>query len=160
VRDLPRPTDDGLFRIMLKPCTAEVLRHLLDTEVPFVWVVGHYPHKYVEWWQCHLPLSKSGVASTLEVRGLYFDLLLPTSEFLTRLSDFDGLVVHQMRRKVPNTLTIEGLDERNRTRILVQNGLAASFYLPHARECASFATVERGAIEKVLSNEVIRSLAY
>jgi hypothetical protein len=31
---------------MLRPCTAEVLQHLLDPEVPFVWVVGHYPHKY------------------------------------------------------------------------------------------------------------------
>jgi hypothetical protein len=160
VCDLPRQTGDGLFSIMLRPCTAEVLRHLLDPEVPFVWVVGHYPHKYVEWWGCHLPLSKAGVASPLEVRGLHFDLLLPTSEFLTRLSDFDGLVLHQMRRRVPNTLTIEGLDERNRTRILVRNGLAASFYLPHAMECASFRTVERVAIEKALSNEVIRALAY
>jgi hypothetical protein len=96
----------------------------------------------------------------LEVRGLRFDLLLPTNEFLKRLSDLDGLVLHQMRRKVPNTLTVEGLDERNRTRVLVQNGLAASFYLPYAMECASFRTVERGAIEKVLTNEVIRTLAY
>jgi hypothetical protein len=70
---------------MLRPCTAEVLRHLLDPEVPFVWVVGHNPHKYIEWWGCHLPLSKSGVASPLEVRGLHFDRFLPTSEFLTRL---------------------------------------------------------------------------
>jgi hypothetical protein len=160
VGDLPRQTDDGLFTIMLRPCTAEVLRHLLDPEIPFVWVVGHYPHKYVEWWSCTLPLSDSGVASALEVRGLCFDLLLPTSEFLTRLSDFDGLVLHQMRRKVPNTLTIDGLSERNRARILVQNGLAASFYLPHAMECASFTTVERAAIERVLANEAIRTLAY
>ena len=160
VCDLPRETADGLFSIMLRPCTAGVLRHLLDPEVPFVWVVGHDPHKYVEWWNCHLPLHKSGVASALEVRGLRFDILMPTSEFLTRLSDFDGLVLYQMRRKVPNTLTIEGLDERNRTRILVQNGLVASFYLPHAMECASFTTVERGAIEKVLANEAIRPLAY
>jgi hypothetical protein len=145
---------------MLRPCTAEVLRHLLDPELPFVWVVGHSPHKYVEWWNGHLPLSTSGVASALEVRGLHFDLLMPTTEFLTRLSDFDGLVLHQMRRKVPNTLTIEGLDERNRARILVQNGLAASFYLPHAMECASFTTVERDAIEKALANEAIRTLAY
>jgi hypothetical protein len=160
VCDLPRQTGDGLFSIMLRPCTAEILRYLLDPEVPFVWVVGHYPHKYVEWWSCHLPLRKSGEVSAVEVRGLRFDLLLPTSEFLTRLADFDGLLLHQMRRKVSDTLTIEGLDERNRTRILVQNGLVASFYLPHAMECASFSTVERSAMEKVLSNEVIRSLAY
>ncbi len=35
-----------------------------------------------------------------------------------------------------------------------------SFYLPHAMECASFTTVERGAMEKVLSNEAVRALAY
>jgi hypothetical protein len=160
VYDLPRRTNDGRFTLMLQPCTAEVLRHLLDPEVPYVWIVGHSPHKYLEWWKCQLPLSASSVASSLEVRGLCFDLLLLTSEFLTRLSEFDGLVLHQMSRKVPNTLTLEGLDDRNRTRVLVQNGLAASFYLPHAMECASFTTVERGAIEKVLANETIRSLAY
>jgi hypothetical protein len=160
VGELPHQTGDGLFSIMLRPCTAEVLGHLLDPKVPFVWVVGHYPNKHLEWWRCHLPLSRSGAASAFEVRGLNIDVLLPTSEFLTRLSDFDGLVMQQMRRKVPNTLTIEGLDERNRTRILIQNGLAASFYLPHAMECASFKTVERSAIEKVLSNDVIRTLAF
>ena len=160
VGDLPRQTDDGLFSMMLRPCTAEILLHLLDPLVPFVWVIGHSPSRHLEWWSCHLPLSKSGVVSDLEVRGLRFDLLLPTSEFLTRLSDFDGLALYQMRRKVPNTLTAEGLDERSRVRVLIQNGLAASFYLPHAMECASFATVERAAIEKVLANEAIRALVY
>jgi hypothetical protein len=145
---------------MLRPCKAEILRHLLDPEVPFVWVVGHFPNPYAEWWRCNLPLSKSSEASALEVRGLRFDLLLPTNEFLTRLSDFDGLTLYQMKRKVPNTLLTERLDERNRVRVLVQNGLFASFYLPHAMECASFTTVERAAIEKVLANEEIRTLAY
>jgi hypothetical protein len=55
---------------------------------------------------------------------------------------------------------MEGLDEQDRARILVENGLAARFCLPHAMESASFATVEQGAIEKVLANEAIRTLAY
>ena len=160
VSDLPRRTGDGLFTIMLRPCTAEVLRHLFDPEVPFVWVVGHSPHNYVEWWTCHLPLSTPGVASALEVRGLRFDLLLPTSVFLARLADFDGVVAYQMKRWIPNTLTLEGLEGRSRDRVLVQNGLAESFYLPHAMECASFTTVERAAMEKVLSNEAVQKLAY
>jgi len=160
VGDLPRRTDDGLFSIMLRPCTTEVLRHLLDPDVAFVWVVDHYPKRYLEWWLCNLPLSESGEASPIEVRGLCFDLLLPTSEFLKRLTHFDGLSLHQMRRKVPDTLTTEGLDERNRVRVLVHNGLFASFYLPHAMECASFTTVDPEAMEKVLANEEVRSLAY
>jgi hypothetical protein len=145
---------------MLRPCVAEILRHLLDPDVPFVWVIGHSPHRYLERWDCHLPLSKSSPASTIEVRGLNFEFLMTTREFLARLPDFDGLFLHQMKHKVPNTLITERLDERNRTRVLIQNGLAASFYLPHAMECASFTTVDRSSIEKVLANEAIRALAY
>src|SRR5262249_28333630 len=128
--DLPRPTSDGLFSIMLRPCTAEILRHLLDPKVPFAWVVGHYPNRYLEWWKCRLPLSRSSEAVPLEVRGLRFDLLMPTSELLERLTDFDGVVLHQMRRNVPNTL-------------------------PHAMECAAFTTVERSAMAKALASETV-----
>jgi hypothetical protein len=157
---LPRLTGDGLFSIMLRPCTAEILRHLLDPEVFFAWVVGHYPNRHLEWWTCRLPLSQSGRPFPLEVRGLRCDLLMSTSQFLERFSDFDGLVLHQMRRRVPNTLLFEGLEEHNRVRVLIQNGLFASFYLPHAMECASFATVERSAMERALASEAVRSLAY
>jgi hypothetical protein len=145
---------------MLRPCTAEILRHLLDPQIPFAWVVGHFPNPNLDWWRCRLPLGKSGDPLPLEVRGLRFDLLMPTSELLERLHDFDGLVLHQMRRKVPNTLVLDGLEDHNRVRVLVQNGLFASFYLPHAMECASFATVERAAMEKALASEAVRSLAY
>jgi hypothetical protein len=153
-------TDDGLFRIMLRPCRASVLAHLFDPEVAFVWVVEHLPNRNVEWWNCTLPLSKSGKSSPLRVRLVGFDLLMPTSEFLTRLDEFDGLVAHQMRREVPDTLLSERLDQRNRTRVLVENGLASTFYLPHAGECASFDTVEREAMEKALENDTVRALAY
>jgi hypothetical protein len=108
VDDLPRQTEDGLYSIMLRPCTAEILRHLLDPDIPYVWVVGHDPYRYLEWWTCSLPLRKSGSTLGLEVRGLRFDLLMSTSAFLSRLSEFDGLSLFQMRRKVPNTLAING----------------------------------------------------
>lgn len=158
--DLPRVLDDGQFSIMLRPCTADVLRHLLDPELPYVWIVGHYPNPVLEWWTCPILLGESREISDLEIRSLRYELLLPTSEFLARVAEFDGLSLYQMRRRVPNTLTIEGLSERSRTRVLIQNGLAASFYLPHAMECASFTTVERDAMERVLANDVVRQLAY
>ena len=53
------------------------------------------------------------------------------------------LVLYQMRRRVRNALTITRLDDRNRSRILIQNGFAAKLYLPHAMEYALFETVER-----------------
>jgi hypothetical protein len=158
--DLPRRSGDGLFSLMLRPCTAEILRHLLDPEVPFIWVVGHYPNRYLEWWECRLPLSRSSEPLLLDVRGLRFDLLLPASDFFERLSEFDSLVLHQMRHRVPNTLSLDGLENHNRVRVLIENGLFASFYLPHAMECGSFATVERSTMEKVLESEAVRRLAY
>lgn len=158
--ELPRRTSDGLYSIMLLPCTAEILTHLLDPDVPFVWIVGHQPDRIAEWWSCDVPLSKHGKSYPLDVRQLCYDVLMPTTEFLTRLSEFDGLTLYQMRKAVPNTLIAERLEERNRVPVLVQNGLVASFYLPHAEECASFATVERGRIEMALKNEVVRRLAY
>src|SRR5262249_48617483 len=153
----PRRTGDGLYSIMLRPCTAEILRHLLDPDVPFAWVVGHYPKRRLEWWRCRLPLSPSSEPLPLQVRGLRCDLLMPTREFLERLSEFDGLVLHQMRREVPNTLLLDGLDDHNRVRVLVENGLFASFYLPHEMECATFTTIELSAMEKALASEAVRS---
>jgi hypothetical protein len=55
---------------------------------------------------------------------------VPMSELFEQLSDFDGLV-HQIRRRVPNTLSLDELENHNRVRVLVENGLCASFYLPH-----------------------------
>src|SRR5262249_47003032 len=144
----------------LRPCTAQILRHLLDPEVPFVWVAGHYPNRRLEWWNCRLPISHSDRPFAVEVRGLRCDLPMSTSQFLERPSDFGGLFLHQMRRKVPDTLVLDGLEDHNRVRILVQNGLFASFYLPHAMECASFATDERSAMGKALACEAVRGLAY
>ncbi len=160
MQGLPRVSGDGLFTVMLRTCTAEVLRDLLDPEAPYVWVVAHHPHRSLQWWTCSVPLGRDGRASPIEVRALAFDLLMPTSEFLARLGEFDGVSAHQMRRKVPDTLTIEGLDDRNRVRILIQNGLVASFYLPHAGECAWFATVDRRTMDAALARESIRALAY
>lgn len=150
----------ALFSIMLRPCTAEILRYLLDPKIPFVWVVAHHPNHILEWWNCEVPLSKGGKPYPLDVRLLCYDLLMPTESFCECLSEFDGLVVHQMRYKVPNTLMVERLDEQNRIQILIQNGLAATFYLPHAHECASYKTVERTTMERALSFEAVRSLAY
>ena len=158
--DLPRKTGDGLYSIMLRPCTAEILLHLLDPDVAFVWVIAHHPNRVLEWWACDVPFSKQGRTHSVEVRQLSYDLLMPTHELLARVSEFDGIALHQMRHRVPSTLVSERLDDENRVRILVQNGLVATFYLPHAMECASFATVERATIEKALGNEAVRELAY
>lgn len=156
----PRWTNDDLFSIRLRPCTAGILRHLLDPMIPFVWIVGYQPNPRSEWWHCRLPMSRSGRPAPVEVRGLRCDLLMPTSRFFERLDDFDGLDLFQMRRSVPDTLVLEALEDHDRVRILVQNGLYASFSLPRPMECATFATVERSAMERALANETVRSLAY
>ena len=65
-----------------------------------------------------------------------------------------------MRRKISNALLLDAVENHNRVRVVIRSGLFASFYVPHAMECPSFATVERFAMEKALASEAVRSLAY
>ncbi len=43
-----------------------VLAKFLDPLIPWVWILGHRPNQYIEWWKTTVPLNCSG--SVLPVR--------------------------------------------------------------------------------------------
>ena len=91
-----------------------------------------------------------------------FDLQLSTARFLELLPEFEdhGIVLFQMTRRVPDTLTLDGVAESAVERVLIQNGLHLRFYLPHAVECAQLSSPYREVLEKALQRPEVRELAY
>src|ERR1051326_2160967 len=141
--DLPITHRSGMYSFMLRSCTSGILAHVLDPTVPFVWIRRHMPKRYVQWWSTQTHLSESGALHDVEVRTMEFDHQLHTDRFLELLPEFEdhGLVLFQMLRRVPDTLTLDGVAEDAVDRVLIQNGLHLRFYLPHAIECAQLKTV-------------------
>jgi hypothetical protein len=90
------------------------------------------------------------------------DLQLPTARFLELLPKFEdhGMELVQMTRRVPDTLTLNGVPESAVARVLIQNRLRLRFYLPHAVECAQLASPDREVLEKALERPEVRKLAY
>jgi hypothetical protein len=151
-----------MFNVMLQSCTCSVLASVLDPAVPFVWVRGHMPQSVVQWWHTHVALSSTGRPQDVEVRRMEFDLQLSTSRFLELLPEFEdhGIVLFQMTRRVPDTLTLHGVPDATIDRVLIQNGLHLRFYLPHAIECAQLASPHREVLERALQRPEVRELAY
>jgi hypothetical protein len=153
---------NGMFSFMLHSCTSDILTHLLDPAVPFVWIRRHMPKRSVQWWNTQTRLSEAGALHEVEVRWMEFDLQLPTARFLELLPEFkdSGLVLFQMNRRVPDTLTLCGVPDQSVDRVLLQNGLHLRFYLPHALECAQVASPHRAVLEQALQRPEIRKIAY
>jgi hypothetical protein len=151
-----------MFRVMLRSCTCSVLQYILDPSVPFVWVRRHMPQTYVKWWRARVPLSATGQPHEVEVRWLEFDLQLATSQFLELLPEFQshGIVLFQMTRRVPDTLTLQSIPDAAINQVLIQNGLHLRFFLPHAVECALLASPHREVLERALQKPEVGSLAY
>jgi hypothetical protein len=139
-----------------------VLAHILDPVVPFVWVRRHTPQRNIQWWRTQVALSATGGPHDVEVRWLEFDLQLPTSRFLELLPEFEdhGIVLFQMTRRVPDTLTLHGVPDAEVARVLIHNGLHLRFCLPHAVECAQLASPHREVLERILQRPEVRELAY
>ena len=153
-----RELEPNIFSLMLEPCTAMVLPHVLNEAIPFVWLESHSPNLY-GWWQAQVPLRQDGDYFPLQVRGLNFDLLLATKQFLSLLPEFAeaGMSLLQLERAMPNGLIPRSLKDSDRYRVLVQNGLYLEFELPHAREHARVVTPHRDVLERIKNNPVIAS---
>ena len=149
-----------MFRVILPSCSCSVLAQILDLSVPFVWVRRHLPQPCIRWWHAQAPLSATGQPYDVEVRGLQFDLQLPTVRFLELLPEFEdhGIVLFQMSRRVPDTLTLHGVPDQSVDRLLIQNGLHLRFDLPHANESACLASPRREVLEEVLQKSKVREL--
>lgn len=159
---IPITEQNGMFSFMLRSCTSGILAHVLDPAVPFVWIRRHSPQRYIQWWSTQTRVSESGTLHDIEVRSMEFDLQLRTSRFLELLPEFDdhGMDLFQMMRRVPDTLTLDGIAENAVARILIQNGLHLHFYLPHAVECAQLASPHREVLERVLQRPEVSKIAY
>jgi hypothetical protein len=157
---LPHMNVDGSSCIALRPCPTVTVAQLLDPSVPFVWVVGHSPHRVLEWWKLDLPVAHGEPPRSLQVRNLWCELLFDTSEFMEVAGQFDGLTLYQMARRVPNTLIVERLPEERLYSVLRDVGLSAHFYQPHSMEVAMYRSWDQAWIERLLTQDLISSLAY
>ena len=152
-----REFQPNIFNLMLNPCSAMVLPHILSEEVPFVWLESHCPSDHHEWWQAQVPLRRGGQYFPLKVRSLRFDLLLPIKQFLSLLPEFTdaGMLLLQLQREMPNSLVPRSLNDNERYKVLVQNGLYLEFELPHAGEYASVVSPHQEVLERIKNNPVI-----
>ena len=157
--DPVRLGEDGLYSLILKPTPHKTLEHLLDPEIPYVWVVGYMPRCYVRWWGGLVQLGPDQAPRSLEVRSLSFEFQVQTAEFLRLSSGIPAdhpLVLYQMRQRVPDTLLLERLNDRSRVHVLVQNGLHASYF---DFQCgAEFAAPDRRTLDRALRSEQVRAL--
>ena len=154
-----REFQPNIFDLMLNPCSAMVLPHVLGEEVPFVWLESHCPNNRTEWWQAQVPLRRGGQYFPLKVRLLRFDVMFPTRQFLSLLPEFAdaGMLLLQLERELPNTLRPEDLNDNERYKVLMQNGLYLEFDLPHAGEYARVVSPHRDVLERIKDNPVIAS---
>jgi hypothetical protein len=86
------------------------------------------------------------------VRDVYFDLQLPTRDFVSRAADFDdhGLVLIQSTHQMPDTLTLDAIPEPQQNAVLMQNGAVLKLYLPHANETAQVQSFTKGQLAAII----------
>ena len=138
-------------RIYVYGATVSSLVPVLDSAVPWVWILGHRPNRYSEWWQTTVPLNTNGTSFIGSVRNICLDIQMPTSDFIAQATDFDehGLVLIQSRQQMPDTLCLERSRESDQRKVLVQNGATLRIYLPHAVETALVQSFNKGYLASV-----------
>jgi hypothetical protein len=151
-----------MFSLMLRSCTAGILAHVLDPAVPFVWIPRHMPNRHLKWWSTQTRLFEMGPLHGLEARLIEFDIQLSTSRFLELIPEFEnhGLVLFQMTRRVPDTLTLQLLPDAAIDRILLQNGLHLRVYLPNDEPWGQLTSPHREVLEQALQKPQVREVAY
>lgn len=131
---------------------ASVLAKFLDASVPWVWILGHRPNRYLQWWETTVPLNVDGTVFTGSVRDICLDLQMLTSDFVSRSTDFDehGFVLIQSRQQMPDTLCLERIPEPQQNSVLMQNGATLRIYLPHAIETAQVQSFKKGYLSTII----------
>jgi hypothetical protein len=129
-----------------------VLAKFLDPAIPWVWILGHRPNRYIQWWQTTVPIDIAGKDFTGLVRDLRLDLQLPTSEFILRSTEFDdhGLVLIQSHQQMPDTLCLARIPDQKQQAVLIRNGATLRICLPHAIETAQVQSFTKGYLSKVI----------
>ena len=152
----------GVFGTLTAPCTTRVLPYVLvPAPTSFVWLVTYHPHHVLEWLDLPLPLTPDTAPRRLRARLPRYDLQFGYGEFLEVLPELRapaGMLALQMRRPVPDTLTIESLgDGPQRWNMLRENGWLLSFDLPHDGEHAWVEAPDREHLERVLATTLFQS---
>lgn len=125
--------------------TVTGLAKLLSLSVPYVWILGHMPHRHLAWWHTSVLLN-DGDRISAQVRMLTYDMQLPTTEFLKCATAFDdfGLSLVQAHKPMPDTLDLLRIPEEQQDNVLIKNGAFLRFWLPHAAETACVVCYQPG----------------
>ncbi len=129
-----------------------VLAKFLAPSFPWVWVLGHRPNRYMQWWDATLPLNSRGTDYSGSIRDLCFDLQLPTHDFMAQATGFDdhGLVLIQSDRPMADTLSLHAIPDAQQNAVLKQNGATLRIYLPHAHETAQVQSFTKGYLATIV----------
>ncbi|MEY8688777.1 MAG: hypothetical protein AB9M53_02700 [Leptothrix sp. (in: b-proteobacteria)] len=135
----------GHDMLFVHAATVTALAKLLNPAVPYIWILGHMPHRYVQWWRTNVPLNDTDCISA-QVRMLTYDIQVPTAEFLQRAAAFDcfGLSLVQAHKPMPDTLDLSRIPEEQQDAVLMKNGAFLRLWLPHAVETACVVCYEPG----------------
>ena len=127
---------------------------IVDPSLQYVLLLDHSPSLELVWTWATVPLSKQQLDSPEkhQVRGLRFDALLRTDEFLKEFPKFEGisgLDLWQLFQKPPDTLALkEVVGIPSSLREIV----ALKFLLPHDGELAQVC----GATAEILNSSIHR----
>ena len=129
-----------------------VLARFLEPSVPWVWILGHRPNRFMQWWETTVPQNANGHLYSGLVRGLCLDLQMPTKDFVSCATDFDdhGLLLIQSHQQMPDTLSLETIPDSKRSSVLLQNGATLRMYLPHAIETAQVQSFTKGHLSTII----------
>jgi len=148
------------YYVMLNSCSASVLKYLLHPDGDYIWLYRHMPDTIIQWWNANVPVSPGDVIEGARIRNLEYDVEFKLDDFLRHLDRFEdhGMFLTQLRKPVPNGLSISSLPEDRLQHILIQNGMVAQFDLPHACEVAQFSCSDLQHLERVIEIPEIKNL--
>jgi len=152
--------ESGVETLYVHGATVSSLAEFLNPEIPWVWILGHMPNRYVQWWEAELPTNKFGVSLKATYRNISYDLMLPTRNFLESLPAFEdhGIVLIQSSQRMPDTLDLSRIPESQQPSVLVKNGAFLRLYLPHAIETAQVQCFQKGFLgSKIAPNNSLQA---
>jgi len=142
---------DEIETLYLHNASLSTLTRFINPRVHWVWILGHMPNTYTQWWQACIPITKNGDSINAEFRLVSYDLMLSTTEFLAIAPKFEnyGLVLIQSYQRMPDTLDLSRIPDNQQVKILRSNGAFPRIYLPHAVETAQIQCFEKGYLASI-----------
>ncbi len=162
---------NGLFRVLLPVCSADVLTFVLEKDIPYVWLLKCRSHSLGDRLQSELKNLFPHATHEVVVRcWAAFDFGLSTDDFLAELGNadvrsefWDGVKLIQSCRPLPRRFDMDAVSDRSQVGLFRDMGIHLEFDLPHAREYAmvqaSNPEVLEAMIERVKPYFVARNLS-